>query len=127
MSRALIAAIALIFAALGGAAWFLWPHHPYQPTTPREKALVSVMVSDLTGLRNAEDDYYKMRSRYTNIADSTIFLRTPGISPPSIRLVESGWYATVTHGQLPGVTCAIAVGTRNPLLRSAAEGEAACR
>ena len=126
MSRARIAVAVLLLAAVGVAAWLLKPRPLFQPETPRERTIASVMMSDLTGLRNAEADYFRRRGRFTDIADSTIFLRTPGVGAPLIKLDGEGWYASVRHSLLPGVVCAIAVATSNPLRRSAPDGEAIC-
>jgi hypothetical protein len=127
MLRSRSAAIVLLLVALAGLAFVVRSHPVYRPSTPQEKAIVSVVTSDLTGLRNAEFVYFQLNGRFTSNADSTIFLQTPGVSAPSITLEDLGWYATMTDRRLPGVTCAIAVRTKNPLQRSAAEGEAVCR
>jgi len=122
-----IAGLGLFAIAVIALAVVLWPRPLFQPSTPQEKAIESMMMSDLNGLGKAERFYFRSKGSFTDNADSTIFLRTPGVGVPSITLKGEGWYATVTHAGLPGVTCAIAVAAKNPLHRAAEEGVPVCK
>ena len=85
------------------------------------------MMSDLLGLPGQEAIFYKINGRFTAGSESTFFLRSIGVTTPSITVTDSGWYASVTHAQLPGVTCAIAVATKNPLHQGAPNGTPVCK
>jgi hypothetical protein len=123
----MIAAALVAIAALAVLGYRSWPEHYYQPSTRAEKAFSDAMISDLVGLRNAEVSYFREHNVYAADIDSTFFLQSPGVTKPELQVRDGGWYATVTHAQLPGVTCAMAVGTRNPLSRRTKDGEAFCR
>jgi hypothetical protein len=100
---------------------------PFQPSTAAEEAMVNTMESDLTGLAQQESFYYRAKGRFTPYPESTYVLRSVGVSIPKVSMRDSGYYAVVTHSGLPGVQCAIAVGTKNPLDGSAKEAVPACR
>jgi hypothetical protein len=122
---ALIALLAIVI--IGVVVVYLRPREPFQPSTPGEKTVLNVMESDLMALARQESFYYHEHGRFTTHAESTLFLSSLGVSPPKITMRDSGYYAIVTHGSLPGVQCAIAVGTKNPLDRSTKETFPACR
>ena len=52
---------------------------------------------------------------------------TTGVNTPSLNIGAGYWSATVTHSQLVGISCGIAVNTTNPTVPSAGEGEPACK
>ena len=103
------------------------PQPLYQPSTAKEKAFSDAMMSDLIGLARQEALFYRINGRFTAGAESTFFMRSIGVNAPVVTVKGSAWYATVTHSQLPGVTCAIAVSTENPLHRNTADGDPVCR
>jgi hypothetical protein len=92
-----------------------------------EKLYRDSMLSDLGGLMRSEEVFRMQNGRYTVGADSTTYFRSVGVTEPKITLADSGWYATVTHTQLPGITCSMAIRTKNPVDPSAPPGKAICR
>jgi hypothetical protein len=120
------AIISIAVVAVIAAAYFFWPQRP-RPLTPHERTITAMMISDLRALVTQEAIYFKFKGQFTDNPDNTYFMRSPGVSRPDITVKGSGWYATVTHDGLPNVTCAVAVGVRNPLNRWAKETEAVCR
>lgn len=93
----------------------------------RTKRYMADMKSDLRALAAVEDAFNTDSSYYTRTLPPGRFRSSPGVSPPTIVASDSGYTATVTSTNLPGVTCGVAVGLRNPVDASAADGEPACR
>jgi Tfp pilus assembly protein PilE len=93
----------------------------------KQRAYESVMRSDLRNLATIEDSAFAVGSRYTGNLGS--FVPTNGVTTPEITLTSdsTGYIATVTHSQVPGKTCALAVNLRNPVDSTAASGQPACR
>ena len=120
-------AAALVVVAVVGLVFVFWPQTLYQPSNPSEKAASDAMESDLIGLARQEALFYRINGRFTVGPESTFFMRSVGVNRPVVRLKGLGWYATVTHQSLPGVTCAIAVSTTNPIYRRATDADPVCR
>ena len=117
----------LVVIGIGLGIFTLRRHEAYQPTTRAQKTAIDVMESDLMALAREEHYYYRVKGRFTPHAESTYFIGSIGVSPPEVTLRDSGYYAIVTHTALPGVKCAIAVGTSNPVDKSAKETFPACK
>ena len=95
----------------------------------KSKAYLTAMKSDLRNLVTAEEAYFADSSKYTGTITDLKYQVTTGVNTPTI-VAPAGtgsWYATVTHSQLSGTTCAVAVNTTNPLVASATEGAPACQ
>ena len=87
----------------------------------------AAMKSDLRNLVYAEEAFFTDSGRYTSRIDALKMRMTSGMNAPTIVLQgTSGWTATVTHSNLPGETCGIAVGAKNPVDASREEGAPAC-
>ena len=94
----------------------------------KQKGYKTQAISDLTSLRTAEETFFTDSNRYAALAElSTKFSSTSGVGAPTIVPSTSYWSATLTHPQIPGMTCGIAVATTNPVLASAGEGEPICK
>jgi UPF0716 family protein affecting phage T7 exclusion len=91
----------------------------------KQRAYRAVMRSDLQALLTAEEKYYVDSSRYTADVGS-LFVPSTGVSSPAITVAHKAFSATVTHLQLPGVSCGIAVGMPNPV-GVGGEGEIVCK
>jgi type IV pilus assembly protein PilA len=94
----------------------------------KSKAYRTAMKSDLRNLVTAEEAFFSDSARYVTYDTTKLkFQPSTGVSAPNIVAGAGFWSATVTHAQLPGESCAIASGTANPLVATAAEGEPACK
>src|SRR5207244_11888978 len=72
--------------------------------TVKEKAYRSQALTDLTGLRTAEESFFVDSNRYATLAElSTKFSKTTGVGFPTVASTLSYWSATLTHPQLPGI------------------------
>jgi prepilin-type N-terminal cleavage/methylation domain-containing protein len=93
------------------------------------KAYITAMKSDLRNLVTAEEAFFSDSSSYTATIDSTHlrYNHSTGVGTPSITTGAGYWSATVTHLQLAGTTCGIAMNTANPINTAAAEGEPVCK
>src|ERR1044071_692840 len=82
----------------------------------KQKGYRTQAISDLTSLRTAEETFFTDSNRYGTLAElGTKFSSTSGVGTPVIAPSTSYWSATLTHPQIPTMTCAIAVSTTNPL------------
>jgi type IV pilus assembly protein PilA len=93
----------------------------------KQKGYKTQAISDLTSLRTAEETFFTDSNRYAKLTELTSFSSTSGVGTPAITPSTSYWAATLTHPQLPGVTCGIAVATTNPVNSGAGEGEPVCK
>ena len=93
----------------------------------KEKAYVAAMKSDLRNLVTAEEAFYADSVKYTSSLSKLKFRPSTGVSTPTITASKEGWSATVTHSQVPGRMCAIAVNAGNPIAATAGDGEPACK
>lgn len=84
------------------------------------------MKSDLRNLVTAQELFFDSTRRYDTSLVALDFRASREVHPPRIIIVQSGWTATNTHSQMPGLTCAIAVKMTNPLVDSTREGEPVC-
>jgi type IV pilus assembly protein PilA len=92
------------------------------------KAYVTAMKSDLKQLMLAEEGFFTDSSRYADLAGlGSKFAKSTAVNDPTITTGAGFWYATITHSQLTGTTCGIAVNTTNPTVAGAGDGEPACK
>lgn len=78
----------------------------------KQKGYKTQAISDLTSLRTAEETFFTDSNRYGTLTEiSGKFSSTSGVGAPTIAASTSYWSATVTHPQIPGMTCGVAVGT----------------
>ena len=92
----------------------------------KDKAYITAMKSDLRNMVTAEEAFFSDSSKYTTNMTAMNFKQSTGVNTPTIATGAGYWTATVTHSQLAGHTCAIAVNTTNPLVTTAGEGEPVC-
>ena len=92
----------------------------------KEKAYVAAMRSDLRNLVEAEENFFRDSVAYTSNVSRLNFRPSTGVSTPVIITGPGYWSATVTHSQVPGRTCEIAVNTSNTIAPTAGDGEPAC-
>ena len=94
----------------------------------KQKGYKTQAISDLTSLRTAEETFFTDSNRYGTLADlAGKISTTPGVGTPVINASTSYWAATLTHPQIPGMVCGMAVATTNPVLASIGEGEPVCK
>ena len=90
---------ASVTATAGGAIL------PGRPLTVGEQ--FEVMRTDLSLLRDAQEEYRRDSSRYAVDRDQLMFLEREGVT---VRLVEAtprGWGAVATHAAIPGASCVL--------------------
>lgn len=92
----------------------------------KSKAYITAMKSDLRNMVTAEEAFFSDSSKYSTSLTAINFKQSTGVNTPAITTGAGFWSATVTHSQLAGHTCAIAVNTTNPLVTTAGEGEPVC-
>ena len=94
----------------------------------KSKAYTAAMKSDLRNLVVAEEAFFADSVYYLPYFDTAKLRFKPSISvgTPAIVLGEGWWSATVTHTQMMGFSCGIAVNTVNPI-GAAGEGEPVCK
>ena len=90
------------------------------------KAYVTAMKSDLRNLVSSQEAFFSDSSRYTSSLTSLGFKQSTGTVAPTITPGAGYWSATNSHTQLANTSCGIAVGTTNPVVTTAGEGEPAC-
>jgi prepilin-type N-terminal cleavage/methylation domain-containing protein len=94
----------------------------------KSKAYITAMKSDLRNLVTAEEAYFADSSKYTGTVTLLKYQNSTGVNAPAIAAGAGYWTATVSHTQLPGMTCGVGINTTNPTVgATAAEGEPACK
>lgn len=94
----------------------------------KQKAYRTQGIADLSSLRAAEEAFFTDSNRYGSLIEvANKFSPTTGVGTPTITPARSYWSATLTHPQVPGMTCGIAVATTNPVDPNAGEGEPICK
>jgi len=92
----------------------------------KDKAYITAMKSDLRNMVTAEEAFFSDSSKYSTDLTAINFKQSTGVNTPTVAIGAGFWSATVTHSQLAGHTCAIAINTTNPLVTAAGEGEPVC-
>jgi len=92
----------------------------------KSKAYITAMKSDLRNMVTAEEAFFSDSSKYSTSLTAINFKQSTGVNTPAITTGAGFWSATVTHSQLAGQTCGIAVNTTNPIVTTAGEGEPVC-
>jgi prepilin-type N-terminal cleavage/methylation domain-containing protein len=93
----------------------------------KHKAYVSAMKSDLRNLMSAQEAFFSDSSHYSSNIALLSFKNTTGTYLPTLVQGSGYWTATNSHTQLANTSCGIAIGTSNPLVAGASEGEPVCR
>lgn len=87
----------------------------------------AAMRSDLRNLASKQEAYLRTGRGYSGSIADLGFQSSTGVSAPIIKAGARSWSATVSHAQMRGYLCGIAVGTANPVDTFANEREPACR
>jgi prepilin-type N-terminal cleavage/methylation domain-containing protein len=94
----------------------------------KQKAYRSQAIADLTSLRTAEESFFVDSNRYATVNElGNQFSKTNGVGFPTVTPGLSSWSATLTHPNVPGMICGVAVGMPNPVNTVAGEGEPFCQ
>ena len=125
-SRKLIVASAVLALVIVISAILLATRRKKPPADRETSVALMVMRSDLQGLLLAEATTHRLRGRFLNDPEAAGHLSSPGVNPPAITIVDTGFTATVTYKSIPGLRCAVGVFARNPLDRFAKSGEIVC-
>jgi type IV pilus assembly protein PilA len=96
-------------------------------TSTKGRAYITAMKSDLRNVAAAQAAFYAESSKYASDLSALAFTQSPGTLAPTIVTGTGYWSATNGHAQLPNTSCGIAIGTTNPVVSGAGEGEPACR
>jgi prepilin-type N-terminal cleavage/methylation domain-containing protein len=92
------------------------------------KAYVAAMKSDLRNIVTAEEAFFADSVKYVTFDTTKLKFRpSQGVNTPAIVPGAGYWSATITHTQVAGFSCGIGVGTPNPIVPTAGEGEPACK
>ena len=92
----------------------------------KSKAYITAMKSDLRNMVTAEEAFFSDSSKYSTDLTAINFKQSTGVGVPAVAVGAGFWSATVTHTQLTGKTCGIAVNTVNTLVATAGDGEPVC-
>jgi prepilin-type N-terminal cleavage/methylation domain-containing protein len=92
----------------------------------KQKGYKTQAIAELQSLKTAEETFFTDSNRYGAITELTSYSHTSSVGSPSLTPSTSYWLATVTHPQIPGMTCGIAVATTNTVNPGAGEGEPRC-
>ena len=93
----------------------------------KEKAYIAAMKSDLRNLVTAEEAFFSDSIKYTSDMTQLNYRPSTGVWTPSVVVGAGFWSAQVTHTQVTGKSCQIAVNTNNTLVTTAGDGEPACK
>ena len=97
-------------------------------STVKQKSYRSQAIADLTSLRTAEESFFVDSNRYATVPElGNKFSKTTGVGFPTVMPALSSWSATLTHPNVPGMICGVAVGVPNPVEPTAGEGEPFCK
>ena len=92
----------------------------------KQKGYKTQAIAELQSLKTAQETFFTDSNRYGALAELSGFSHTSAVGMPVVTPSTSYWSATLTHPQIPGMTCAIAVATTNTISASAGEGEPRC-
>ena len=92
----------------------------------KQKGYKTQAIAELQSLKTAQETFFTDSNRYGALAELNGFSHTSAVGMPAVVPSTSYWSATVSHPQIPGMTCAIAVATPNSVNAAAGEGEPKC-
>ena len=92
----------------------------------KQKGYKTQAIAELQSLKTAEETFFTDSNRYGALSELSGFSHTSAVGSPTVTPSTSYWSAQVTHPQIPGMTCAVAVATTNAVAASAGEGEPRC-
>ena len=92
----------------------------------KQKGYKTQAIAEMQSLKTAQETFFTDSNRYGALAELGGFSHTSGVGTPTIVSSTSYWSATVTHPQIPTMTCMVAVATANTVRASAGDGEPVC-
>jgi type IV pilus assembly protein PilA len=92
----------------------------------KQKGYKTQAIAELQSIKTAQETFFTDSNRYGAIGELASYSHTSAVGTPTVTPSTSYWLATVTHPQIPGMTCGIAVATPNPVNAGAGEGEPRC-
>jgi type IV pilus assembly protein PilA len=92
----------------------------------KQKGYRTQAIAELQSLKTAQETFFTDSNRYGDLDELSGFSHTSAVGMPEVDASTSYWSATLTHPQIPDMTCAIAVATPNSIRTSAGEGEPVC-
>ena len=92
----------------------------------KQKGYRAQAIAELQSLKTAEETFFTDSNRYGQISELLAYSHTSSVGSPTLTPSTSYWLATVTHPQIPNMTCGISVATPNPINSGAGEGEPRC-
>ena len=125
-SRKLIVFSVSLAVIIAVASIFFATRRKPLPADRTTTVAINVMKSDLQGLVMAELATRRLRGRFVVDPEEAGHISSPGVSPPTVAVVDTGFTAVVTHKFIPGIRCAVGVFARNPIKRFAQTGEIVC-
>ena len=99
-----------------------------RPDSAAAKAERNAMIAVLRSMLTSQEVFFSDSTHYASKVSSLPGLRLP--TTITVQTFVGGaqfWNAIITSSRLPGVECAVAVNSINPLSSAAAEGEPICR
>ena len=92
----------------------------------KQKGYKTQAIAELQSLKTAQETFFTDSNRYGQLTELSGFSHTSAVGSPTVTPSTSYWSASVTHPQIPGMTCEIAVATANTIAPGAGEGEPRC-
>ena len=92
----------------------------------KQKGYKTQAIAELQSLKTAQETFFTDSNRYGELTELSGFSHTSAVGMPDVAPSTSYWSATLTHPQISGMQCAIAVATPNPVNSGAGEGEPRC-
>ena len=92
----------------------------------KQKGYKTQAIAEMQSLKTAQETFFTDSNRYGALAELTSYSHTSSVGTPVVDYSTSYWSATLTHPQIPGMTCMVAVATANTVKVGAGEGEPVC-
>lgn len=97
----------------------------FRGDSPRRRAVITAMKSDLRSLATAEETYFVDNLTYSDDPGALGFDPSPGVVM-TIDATSEGWAARTTHPAAAGHRCALAFGDIAPLAPATRSGVLEC-
>ena len=97
----------------------------FRAESPRRRAAITAMKSDLRSLATAEETYFVDNLTYSTDAGELGFRTSPGVSM-TIEATPDGWTARTIHESAAGHRCALAFGDIAPMAPATRAGVLEC-
>jgi prepilin-type N-terminal cleavage/methylation domain-containing protein len=97
----------------------------FRADSPRRRAAITAMKSDLRSLATAEETYFVDNLTYSNDTGELGFQTSPGVTM-TIEATSEGWAASTIHQSAGGHRCALAFGDIAPVAPAIRSGVLEC-